>query len=257
MNPEHSALLDQVRLASRPTSHGRFDLGRYLGAERVSYNVTVPDRRRIAKAWVAAHKALPPKDFLAVVHSLFAGASHEEKTLAAMLLACNPRTRAHFGPAEVDRWLDHLVGWAEVDTLCQNIFTAGEMLADWPAWKSLIERLAGDPNINKRRAALVLLNGPVHRSDDPRFAALAFQTIERLKSERPVLITKAVSWLLRALTTRHGPAVAAYLEAQAASLPAVAVRETRNKLATGRKQVKAQSPRRPPAAGRARWPGAG
>jgi 3-methyladenine DNA glycosylase AlkD len=249
MHPEHAALLDQVRQASRPMSHGRFDVARYLGAERVSYNVTVPDRRRIAKAWVAAHKAMPPEDFLAVVDSLFAGASHEEKTLAAMLLACDAGARGHFGPAEVDGWLDHLVGWAEIDTLCQNIFTAQEMLADWPAWKNLIERLARDPNINRRRAALVLLNGPVSRSDDPRFAELAFRTIEWLKPERPVLITKAVSWLLRALTTRHAPAVAAYLEAQAASLPAIAVRETRNKLANGRKSPKVPAAGRPSAAG--------
>ena len=236
MHSEHRVLLDQLRQASRPRSHGQPDPGAYLGVERVSYNVTVPDRRRIARAWVSDHKALPPPAVLAVVDSLFAGASHEEKTLAAELLAAQPKARASFGPAEVDRWLNHLAGWAEIDTLCQNLFTAEEMLGDWPAWKALIERLARDPNINRRRAALVLLTRPVHRADDPRFAALAFQIIERLKAERPILITKAVSWLLRAMTTRHGPQVAAYLDAQAASLPAIAVRETRTKLATGRKQ---------------------
>ena len=235
MHREHRALLEQLRQAGRPTAQGHFDPASYHGSGHVFHNVPVPDRRRIAKAWIAAHKALPPPEFLAVVDSLFAGPSHEEKTLAALLLAVAPKLRASFGPAEVERWLDHLTGWAEVDSLCQNLFTAQEMLADWPAWKALIERLARDANINKRRAALVLLTGPVHRSDDPRFVELAFRTVEQLKGERPILITKAVSWLLRAMTTRHAQAAAAYVEAQATSLPSIAVRETRTKLATGRK----------------------
>jgi 3-methyladenine DNA glycosylase AlkD len=112
---------------------------------------------------------------------------------------------------------------------------SGPLAADWPAWARLVERLAGDRNINKRRAALVLLTAPTRRSDDPRFRDLALQVVERLKAERPILITKAVSWLLRSMAPRHAPVVADYLEANAASLPAIAVRETRVKLATGTK----------------------
>jgi 3-methyladenine DNA glycosylase AlkD len=109
------------------------------------------------------------------------------------------------------------------------------MAAAWPAWKALIERLAADANINRRRAALVLLCTPTRTSDDPRFRDLAFAVVEQLKAERPILITKAVSWLLRSMAGRHAAAVAAYLDANAASLPAVAVRETRVKLETGTK----------------------
>ncbi len=81
----------------------------------------------------------------------------------------------------------------------------------------------------------MLLAAPTRTSDDARFRDLAFAVVERLKAERPILITKAVSWLLRSMALRHGPAVTAYLEANAASLPAIAVRETRTKLATGTK----------------------
>ena len=131
--------------------------------------------------------------------------------------------------------MDWLNGWAEVDSLCQNAFTAAEMLADWPAWKAQIDRFSTDANINKRRAALVLLTGPVHYSEDARFRDLALTVIERLKPERDILITKAVSWLLRSMTTRHREAVEQCLAEHAASLPAIAVRETRTKLATGTK----------------------
>jgi 3-methyladenine DNA glycosylase AlkD len=109
------------------------------------------------------------------------------------------------------------------------------MLADWPAWTALFERLSRDPNLNKRRASLVLLTGPTRYSDDRRFPDLAFAMIERSMGEKSVMITKAVSWLLRAMTIRHSDAVAAYLGANAARLPAIAVRETRTKLATGKK----------------------
>ena len=92
--------------------------------------------------------------------------------------------------------------------------------------------------MNRRRAALVLLCTPARTSDDPRFAALAFEVIGRLAPERPILITKAVSWLLRSLAMRRPDDVAAYLEAHAAALPAIAVRETRKKLASGTKSGK-------------------
>ena len=235
MHPEHRHLLEQLRQARRPTSHGRLDPGGYLGSDHLFLNVAVPDRRRIAKAWITGHKADPIDGVLAVIDSLFMGESHEEKTLAAIILACAPKVRKSFGPREVERWLGCLEGWAEVDTLCQNVFTAEEMLTDWPSWKALIQRLAVDSNINKRRAALVLLTGPVRRSADVRFADLAFATIDQLKSERPILITKAVSWLLRSLSTHHRRTVGDYLDAEATRLPSLAVRETRTKLATGRK----------------------
>ena len=83
--------------------------------------------------------------------------------------------------------------------------------------------------------ALVLPAAPAHYSDDIRFRDLAFANIEVLKAEKAILITKAVSWLLRSMTSRHHAAVAAYVEANAASLPAIAVRETRTKLRTGTK----------------------
>ena len=80
----------------------------------------------------------------------------------------------------------------------------------------------------------MLLTGPARASADPRIRDLAFETIDRLKAEKPILITKAVSWLLRALAERHHKReVAAYLDVHAAALPAIAVRETRRKLQTG------------------------
>jgi hypothetical protein len=151
MTSEHQALLDQLRAAARPPGAG-FDPRAYLKSASRFLNVNVPERRRIAKAWLKAHKAAPVAEVLGLVDQLVQGASHEEKTLGLLLLEGLGRGRRPFGPLEADRWLDHLVGWAEVDSLCQSIFGPEDLLGDWPAWSGFLRRLARDPDINKRRA---------------------------------------------------------------------------------------------------------
>ena len=235
MNSEHAALLAELRQAARPTHLERHTTDSYGGSGHRFYDLSAPVLRAVAKRWVAAHKAGPARDFLNVLESLFDGESHEEKTLAALMLGCHAEGRRAVRPDDVDRWLGRLNGWAEVDCLCQNVFTAREMNADWPAWEALIDQLSRDANINKRRAALVLLNSPVHYADDVQFRDLALSVIDRLKAERHILITKAVSWLLRSMIARHRAAVELCLAEHGPTLPAIAVRETRTKLATGTK----------------------
>lgn len=232
--PDHAKLLAEIKKCARPRKPGIVENDSYGGSGHPFYNVSVPGRRDIAKSWLADHKA-DTDLILATVESLFNGPSHEEKTLAEMLIALNRPARERVKPKDIERWLGLLNGWAEVDGLCQNVFADHEMLAAWPAWEKLIQRLSKSRDINKRRASLVLLTRPVHVSDDPRFAALAFALIEQLKGERDIMITKAISWLLRSLTTKHAPEVHRYLKEAADSLPKVAVRETKTKLATGTK----------------------
>ena len=231
---EHAGLTAQLRAAGT-TYHGGDQNDSYTGSGHPFFYVSVPEMRRMARAWLAAHRHAPDAALLAMADRLFAGAHYEEKVLGAILLQTNARIHRQLTPATVYRWLDDLNGWAEIDSLCTGAFWGELMAADWPAWRALIGGLAADANINKRRAALVLLTAPTRTSDDPRFSDLAFEVIARLQGERAILITKAVSWLLRSMAGRHGAAVAGYLDANAASLPAIAVRETRVKLATGTK----------------------
>ena len=117
--------------------------------------------------------------------------------------------------AQLDAWLGCLNGWAEVDSTCQTVFNDKDLLADWEGWSALLESLACDENINKRRAALVLLTAPITQSPDARILDLSFQLIDRLKGEKEGRITKAVSWLLRKGIKQHRDAIAAYVEANA------------------------------------------
>jgi 3-methyladenine DNA glycosylase AlkD len=119
--------------------------------------------------------------------------------------------------------------------MCQSKFSATEVLTKWEKWKSLLTKLASDGNTHKRRASLVLLTKPVRDSGDARLADLAFATIDKLKQNREILVTKAISWLLRDLIKNHRQRVEKYLEENEDTLPRIAVRETRIKLLTGRK----------------------
>ena len=85
---------------------------------------------------------------------------------------------------------------------------------------------------------MVLLTGPVRNSEDKRLSELAFGNIDELKHEKNILITKAISWLLRDLIKHHREEVERYIEQNRATLPRIAVRETVNKLKSGRKSGK-------------------
>jgi len=236
---EHAGLVAQLRAAGTPYRGGQQN-DSYTGSGHPFFNVSAPELRRIARVWLAGRRKAADADLLAVIARLFTGEAYEEKVLAAVLLGANARMRRLGTAALMDGWLDCLQGWAEIDSLCASVFGPDEMEADWPAWQGLIRRLSRDANINRRRAALVLLCRPTRMSADQRYRDLSFEVIEQLKAERPILITKAVSWLLRSMTNHHGAAVAAYLDANAATLPAVAVRETRTKLRTGTKSGRAR-----------------
>ena len=248
MHLEHRALRDSLHSLAGTGSTAHHGSGSYTGSPHRLLGIATPALRRLARSWLAADKARSPEAILATVDRLFAGEIHDEKTLGALIVGYSKGARRAATPLRADSWLDGLAGWAEVDALCSNVFQAEDFLARWPDWSAWLRRLAADPNINKRRASLVLLTGPVRRSDDSRLMDLAFANLAELQAERPILITKAVSWLLRNLIARHRDAVVQYLEAQRVVLPAIAVREVRAKLSTGRKGGAVPRPSKAPAA---------
>lgn len=234
MHPHHKVLLASLEKHRRNRVHSQAN-DSYLSSGHRYYDVSVPSLRTLAKAWLKENKGVPDAEFLATLDGLYGGRSYEEKVLASILLSYHRAGRGTIGTKQLGAWLDGLVGWAEIDSLCASAFTADEIVANWPEWKRFIRTLSRDKNINKRRAALVFLTTPGRKSDDERLAALAFETIEALKQERDIIITKAVSWLLRSMVLLHKRAVSAYIKENRRSLPAIAVRETTRKIATGRK----------------------
>lgn len=234
MNPHHRAILQQIQQAE-PGRGQTTQRPEHLGTNRKWYGLKNDQRRRILLDFIAAHKTLSYTDWLALIDALYHGQSYEERCAPQTLFRKFPRYRRRLPLAQLEAWLGCLDGWAEVDGTCQTVFTDKDLLADWAGWSALLAALAGDANTNKRRAALVLLTAPITQSADARILALSLQLIDRLKSEKDKRITKAISWLLRKGIKQHREAITAYLDANAASLPAIALRETRKKLATGKK----------------------
>lgn len=234
MNQDHRYLVEQFQQLERP----RTDTGQrpeHLGTPRIWYGLKNAERRQILLDWIADHKDLSYDDWLALCDLLYHGVSYEERCASQTLLAKFPQHRRQLPLSQFDNWLELLEGWAEVDSTCQSIFNDKDLLSDWDSWQVFLEALAQDENINKRRASLVLLVRPVSKSSDERLISQALANAESLKHEKDKLITKAISWILREAVKLHRDTIETYLDSNAESLPAIAVRETRQKLATGKK----------------------
>ena len=229
----HTSLLAEIiKKSGKPTQHTFLDS--YLGNNHPRYAISIPQLRFLGKNWINAN-ALAPEEFLALLTSLIKAPSSTEKTMAGILLDYANQQQTNFHPKLFDQWLTHLLGWAEVDALRYGHFNADYILKNWNAWNKLLLQLNKSKNINKRRASLVLLCKPLTRSDDLRLQALAFQLVDQLKSEKKILITKAISWTLRSMVTLHRAPLKNYLAKNKQSLPAIAVRETLTKIKTGKK----------------------
>lgn len=207
----------------------------YSGSFHPGYNLTSPTSWQIAKSWVKAHPELTLTEFIELLDSLYLGKTYEEKSFTGKLLGLYPKLRNQLNPNLLDKWLEDLIGWAEVDSTCQNVFTYQELLAKWPKWEKLLLELSKSSNVSKRRASIVLLTGPVNYSDNPLLADLAFTNIAHLQHEKDIMISKAISWLLRSLIKNHRQQVTEYLQSNQDTLPKIAIRETTRKLQTGRK----------------------
>lgn len=234
MNKHHKILLDLIKGNSgTPTQHTYLDS--YLGNSHPRYPINSPTLRLIGKEWMRDHRALPSKDFVNVLTSLAEGKSATEKFMVGVLLDASRKEQRKFNPRVFDSWLDHLEGWAEVDTVCTGAYTITEIPEQWDVWEKLLTKFSKSKNINKRRASLVLLCSPLSKHTDERLVHTALTNISSLKSEKEILITKAISWLLRSMIRHHRRSVSDFVKANMDTLPKIAIRETLRKLDTGRK----------------------
>ena len=231
MNKYHVGVLEEIKINKGTANYGQST----MGTTKLCYQVTVPCRRKIAVNFIKKYPQLVSKELITLLDYLFMGKSHEEITLGGLLLEYLPKLKRELNPQSLDKWLEHTEGWAEVDTLCQSNWKAEILLSNWPAWEKLLNKFVIDRNIHKRRASLVILNKAIRQSDDTRLSEMVFKNIELLKHEKNILITKAISWLLRSLIDKHRLVLEKYLLKNEVSLPKIAVREVKNKLKTGKK----------------------
>ena len=217
--------------------HGRdskgFNVAHYLGTTHKLYNVAIPDMRLIAKEWAKSHENISLKELVTLCNKLFQGESREEKVSAAMLLSRFPEFLVDVSEKYIDSWMGELIGWEEVDSFCDEVDVW--LREDKKKRIALLQKWSNDEQIEKRRASLVVLCSSVRRDEDPRLLKIALRCIDTSKYEKHVMVTKAISWLLRTLLKYHADAVKLYVKNHATSLPKIAVRETLKKLETGKK----------------------
>lgn len=234
MNKHHQEILAEIKKFARPEPFPDFNF-RYRGTHSPCSGIRTPDHQRIIKNFIKTHPDFSLLGYLELLNSLSVGKYHEEKTTIGAILVANPKLASEIDPKLLDSWLNNCEGWLEVDSLCQSSFSAKVLTNNWPTWEKLLKNFNQDKLISKRRASLVLLNKSVGQSDDKRLADLAFENINNLKLEKDILITKAISWLLRSLIKHHKGRVEQYLTENKDTLPKIAIRETKKKLETGRK----------------------
>jgi 3-methyladenine DNA glycosylase AlkD len=210
----------------------------YSGNTHLSYHLTIPQIRSIAKMWAEENKDISVSDLIKVITALIKGVTSDEKILGGRLLQYFPKTINLISPKELDNWLDYLIGWEEVDSLCQSTFTDVTILKNYDDWNTFLRILVKSSNIHKRRASLVLLTTPVSKSSDTRLSQLAFNIVDTLKFEKEILITKAISWLLRALIKHNKEKVTEYIKVNDRILPNFVIKEVSNKIHTGKKSSK-------------------
>jgi len=224
--------------AKQGTKHTTLD--NYFGNEHPRHPITVPALRALAKRWMAEHRGLSAKTFTTLLTSLIRGESYTEKCFAGILLDYASPEQRQFDPKLFATWLMHLEGWAEIDTLCTGNYARAELPTQWKKWKPLVTQFAKSTNISKRRASIVLFCSPLLAGKHDALIPTALENVDRLKDETDVLITKAISWVLRSMIKHHRREVSHYLKENASTLPRIAVRETMVKLKTGKKTLKKQ-----------------
>ncbi|MDD2482788.1 MAG: DNA alkylation repair protein [Candidatus Shapirobacteria bacterium] len=208
---------------------------KYIGTNKTYHGFSTKQISDLAKKIITENN-LKKDQIIELLNSLYQNnTSYTEIVIGPMILSLSSETLKDFDPKNLDLWLNYTCGWAENDVLCQSNFTSEIILNNWSNWQKILKQFNQDRNINKRRASLVLLTKSLRQSDDPRLSKLAFQNIENLKSEKEILITKAVSWLLRSLVAFHQDELLDYLEKNKDTLPKIAYREALSKALTGRK----------------------
>jgi 3-methyladenine DNA glycosylase AlkD len=222
-----------------------------IRTSRPFYGARVGDLRRTAAGWRRGHPGATPAEVAALADRLWNAGIREEQLVACFLLAGDRAALAATHPDRVRAWTALLDNWETTDQLGMNVL--GPLVAlDPDRHVPLLQAMAADPHPWTRRVALVACTR-LARTDQaaalwPRVAALLLG----LAGDREAALPKASSWVLRSWLVPCPGEVAAFVDRHQDRLPAVAVRETRAKLATGTKRpprAAGQGRRRAPTGG--------
>jgi 3-methyladenine DNA glycosylase AlkD len=159
--------------------------------------------------------------------------------IAYELINHHPAALAHLNAWQLEKLGRGIASWSAVD--CFAVFVVGPVWRERRVSNSLIHGWARSADRWWRRAALVStvpLNSKARGGTGD--AQRTLQVCRLLERDRDPMVAKALSWALRELAKRDPRAVREFLASRKEVLPALVLREVKNKLKTGVKNPKKQ-----------------
>jgi len=193
-----------------------------------------PSVRRIRQQYSRSLKTARADTVMKVVRRLLDGGGWPERVIAWELLASHNPVFELLNDKIVDEMTVGLSDWGSVDLF--GVTVVGQ------AWR---ERLVSDRKIHswarspdrwRRRLALVAtvpLNSRARGGSGDSVRTL--RVCRLLLDDRDAMVVKALSWALRELAKRQPEVVDEFIELEEDRIAALAKREVRNKLSTGKK----------------------
>ncbi len=178
-------------------------------------------------------ESMSPRDTIRLAFEILEAAPPGAFPVVFELLWYHPTALAAIRIADLRRIGRDMSGWGEVDCFSgiAGVAWRNDQITD-----SDVHRWAHSKNRWWRRAALVStvpLNMKSQGGSGDAKRTLAVCRL--LVGDRDDMVVKAMSWALRALSTREPKRVDAFVEKHSDKLAARVIREVRNKLSTGRK----------------------
>lgn len=197
----------------------------YLKSSDHHLGVTVPDVRRVARAWLKEHR--PAHDELLTTaealwhHRVHGRPVYECRLTAVELLAGSPRLLATPDLAVVEAFVREAGTWALVDPLAG--WVAGRIVAADPDGAlPVLDRWVADADFWVRRSAVLALGRSLAAGrEQQRF----YSYCERLLPEREFFIRKVLGWVLREEASRNPAEVEQWLRSHMADMNLVTLRE--------------------------------
>jgi 3-methyladenine DNA glycosylase AlkD len=195
---------------------------------------TTDELRRVRREFSRRIEQAEPRMVIELAERLLDTRRMDFRFVAYELVHHHPGALSNLDAQQLERLGRGMASWSAVD--CFGVYLAG------PAWRErrvpsgLIHGWARSADRWWRRAALVStvpLNSRSRGGTGEAHRTLAVCRL--LEQDRDPMVTKALSWALRELAKRDPRAVREYIAKRKDVLPALVLREVKNKLRTGRK----------------------
>ena len=203
----------------------------YMKSEMPFWGVPSPVQKRLWRDAFAAHPLETATDWTRVVLELWRPAAFREERYAAVGLASDRRYLAYRTPAAIPMLEEMIVTgawWDYVDAVASH--PLGDVLVSNPRRVSaLMRRWARDPNLWKRRAAILCQLQRKGATD----LALLYDCLEPNLADREFFMRKAIGWALRQYAWTDPAEVKRYVKANRDSLSPLSAREALKNISGG------------------------